>query len=148
MHGLACNLGFLFSFLSYFFFFFFFFELCTWPGFYMLLELFVAFTKAWSKHDTHHGYCFSHWRYGWMGQTVCPFIIVHLGYCSGWRWNSTKLKYFNSDISFSNKDIKFQKSKTTDTTKKVKEYLFFLKDHLSYFPSKWRHFYICSFVCS
>lgn len=44
MHGLACNLGFHFL-------------LCTWPGFYILLALFVVFTKSWPKHNMQHGYC-------------------------------------------------------------------------------------------
>lgn len=81
---------------------------------------------------------------GWVRHV--SFIIVRLGHCSGWRWKTTKFEYLNSGLSLPNKD-KIPKVYNNITTKKVKEYLFFLKDGLSNLTSNWRHWlYIC-FIC-
>lgn len=54
----------------------------TWPESHALLGLFVVSTKAWSKHDMHHGYCSLSAKQWADGQTVCPLIILSQERCS------------------------------------------------------------------
>lgn len=91
VHGLPCNLGFHFF--------------AVYLARLLFFQISLQFSQKHVLNTTRTRVIASHQgSYGWMGQKMCPFIIAHLGHCSGWRQKAAKLKYSNSGPSLSTKD--------------------------------------------